>query len=61
MALGEILKQKRLERNFTKEYISDRTHMMAATIEALESEDFAKIPAPLYGRGFIKTYYIYLS
>jgi cytoskeletal protein RodZ len=56
MALGEILKQKRLERNFTKEYISDRTHMMAATIEALESEDFAKIPAALYGRGFIKTY-----
>lgn len=56
MALGEILKQKRLERNFTKEYIAERTHMMAATIEALENEDFKKIPAAIYGRGFIKTY-----
>lgn len=56
MALGEILKQKRLERNFTKEYIAERTHMMCATIEALENEDFKKIPAPIYGRGFIKSY-----
>ncbi|MDO5463107.1 MAG: helix-turn-helix domain-containing protein [bacterium] len=56
MALGEILKQKRLERNFTKEYIAERTHMMVSTIDALEGEDFTKIPAAIYGRGFIKTY-----
>lgn len=56
MALGEILKQKRLERNWTREYIAERTHMMTSTIEALEVENFKKIPAPIYGRGFITNY-----
>lgn len=56
MALGEILKQQRLEHGWTKEYVSERTHMMVRSIDALESENFKRIPAPLYGRGFIKQY-----
>ena len=56
MAFGEILKQTRLERGWTKEYVAERTHMMVKTIDALENEDFRKIPAPIYGRGFIKQY-----
>ena len=56
MALGEILKQKRLERGWTKENIAERTHMLVRSIEALETENFKRIPAPIYGRGFIKQY-----
>lgn len=56
MALGEILKQKRLEHGWTKEYVAERTHMMVRSIDALETESFKRIPAPLYGRGFIKQY-----
>lgn len=56
MAFGEILKQARLERGWTKVYVAERTHMMMKTIEALEAEDGKSFPAPLYGRGFIRQY-----
>ncbi len=56
MALGEILKQKRIERGWTRETVSERTHMMVRSIEALETENYKRIPAPIYGRGFIKHY-----
>lgn len=56
MAFGETLKQKRLERGWTKETIAERTHMMVRTIDALETEHLKRIPAPIYGRGFIKQY-----
>lgn len=61
MAFGEILKQARLDRNWTREYIAERTHMMTSTIEALETENFKKIPAPIYGRGFIRNYCLILG
>lgn len=56
MAFGEILKNRRLELGWTQEYIAERTHMMTKTIEFLETEDVRKIPAPIYGRGFIRQY-----
>ncbi len=56
MALGETLKQKRLAHGWTMQYVAERTHLMARVIEALETENFKKIPAPVYGRGFIRQY-----
>lgn len=56
MAFGETLRQKRIEHGWTKEYVAERTHMMVRTIDALETETLKKIPAPIYGRGFIKQY-----
>lgn len=56
MALGEILKQNRLAHGWTMQYVAERTHLMARVIEALETETFDKIPAPVYGRGFIRQY-----
>ena len=38
------------------QYVAERTHLMARVIEALETENFKKIPAPVYGRGFIRQY-----
>lgn len=56
MALGEILKQKRLAHGWTMQYVAERTHLMTRVIEALETETFKRIPAPVYGRGFIRQY-----
>lgn len=56
MAFGEILRQARIERGWTKEYVSERTKIMVKKIDALETENHDAIPAPLYGRGFIKRY-----
>lgn len=56
MAFGEILKQARLEKGWTKEQVAERLHMMVRTIDILESENIKKIPAPIYGRGFIRQY-----
>ena len=56
MALGETLKQNRLAHGWTMQYVAERTHLMARVIEALEAEAFDKIPAPVYGRGFIRQY-----
>ncbi len=56
MAFGETLLNARIERGWTREYIAERTHMMVRTIEYLETESVKKIPAPIYGRGFIKQY-----
>lgn len=61
MAFGETLRQKRIEHGWTKEYVAERTHMMVRTIDALEAEHLKKIPAPIYGRGFIKQYCALLS
>ncbi len=56
MTFGEILKQKRLEYGWTKEYVSERTRLMVRVIDTLEAEDIKRIPSPLYGRGFIRLY-----
>ena len=56
MAFGETLRQKRIERGWTKETVAERTHMMVRTIDALETEHLKRIPAPIYGRGFIRQY-----
>ena len=56
MSFGEILKQQRLERGWTKEYVSERTHLMTRIIDALETENFKRIAAPIYGKGYIQLY-----
>jgi transcriptional regulator with XRE-family HTH domain len=56
MALGEILREARLKKRLTASEIASGTHMKVQTVEAIEHEDFRKIPAPLYCKGFIKLY-----
>lgn len=54
MAFGEILKAKRLEHGWTKEYIAERTNLMTRVIDALENEDFKRLQPPPYTRGHIR-------
>jgi len=53
---GQTLRAAREARGLTTKQIAEQTHMMVQTVEGLENEDFAKIVAPIYGRGFVKLY-----
>ena len=53
---GETLRNKRLEKGLSVSDIANSTHMLVQQVEALEKEDFSKIAAPIYGRGFVKLY-----
>lgn len=54
--LGQSLRQAREAKGLSMAELAELTHMGTTTIEELENEDFSRIPAPIYGRGFIKLY-----
>ncbi len=51
---GATLRAAREARGLTYIQLAERTHLMAQQIEAIENEDFSRIAAPIYGRGFVK-------
>ena len=56
MEFGKSLREAREAKGYTVAQIAEKTHMLTAIIEGLEREDFSKIAAPIYGRGFVKLY-----
>ena len=56
MEFGKSLREAREAKGYTVAQIAETTHMLTAIIEGLEKEDFSKIAAPIYGRGFVKLY-----
>ena len=56
MALGETLRRKRTDLGLTISQVAGSTQIKAQTIEDIEKEDFRRISAPIYGKGFIKLY-----
>ena len=56
MSLGNTLRAAREACGLTTSELAARTHMLVQIVEGLENEDFRRIPAPIYGRGFIKLY-----
>jgi cytoskeletal protein RodZ len=61
MALGEALRKARQEKSLTASQVAEGTRMKVQIVEALETEDFSKIAAPIYGKGFIKLYAEYVG
>lgn len=53
---GKTLKAAREAKGLTIADIAAQTHMMSSIIADLENEDFSHLPAPIYGRGFVKLY-----
>lgn len=53
---GKTLKDAREAKGYTISQIADMTRMMSSIVEGLENEDFSRIAAPIYGRGFVKLY-----
>lgn len=51
---GETLRKARETKGLTTSQVADRTHILVQIIEAMEREDFKRIPAAIYGRGFVR-------
>ena len=59
--LGETLQRARLARGVTLEEAEQTTRISRRYLEALEIENFGLLPAPVYARGFLRTYARYLG
>lgn len=61
MSLGQTLQKARESRKLTASQVAAATHMKVQTVEAIEQEDFSRMPAAIYCKGFIKLYAEYLG
>ena len=56
MEFGKSLREAREAKGYTTAQIAETTHMLVSIVEGREKEDFSRIAAPIYGRGFVKLY-----
>ena len=56
LTFGEELRRERLIREVSLDEISASTKISIRLLNALESSDVAKLPAPVFTRGFIRAY-----
>ncbi len=59
--LGETLRQARLDKSVSLADAARDTRIRRSYLEALEAEDVAALPPPVYTRGFLRTYAEYLG
>jgi len=53
---GRTLREAREAKGYTVSQLANVTHLMHQIVEDLEDENFSRIAAPIYGRGFVKLY-----
>jgi len=56
MALGEKLRNARLDARLTTAQVATATRMKLQIVEDIEREDFRRMAAPIYAKGFIRLY-----
>jgi hypothetical protein len=56
MSLGKQLSEARRSLKLTTSEVAAATRVKVQIIEGLEDDDFSKIAAPIYGKGFIRLY-----
>ena len=56
MPFGQTLRAAREAKGLSTSELAAQTHLLVQVVEGLENEDFRRIPAPIYGRGFVKLY-----
>ncbi len=54
--LGDYLKQARKKKGLSLEQLASRTKIQEHHLIALESEDFANLPAKVFAKGFVRSY-----
>lgn len=59
--VGEILKETRLSRGFTLQHIEQGTKIRLKFLEAIEQDDYTKLPSLSYAKGFVKNYAEFLG
>jgi len=58
--IGTTLRNARIQRGLTIEQAAQDTRISPRFLEALEAEQFDSLPAPVYVRGFLRSYANYL-
>ena len=53
---GKTLREAREAKGLSISQVAEATRIMRSIVEGLENENFSGIPAPIYGRGFVKLY-----
>ncbi len=53
---GEYLKKAREKNGLSLEQIASQTRIQETHLRALESEDFANLPAKVFAKGFVRSY-----
>lgn len=56
MAIGSILKEARIKKQLSESQVAELTRMKVQLVQDLENDDFHRIAATIYGKGFIKLY-----
>jgi cytoskeletal protein RodZ len=59
--IGAQLRERRRQHGLSLADVERDTRINALYLEALEAEDFAALPAPVYARGFMRSYARYLG
>ena len=54
--LGDYLKQAREKKGLSLEQVASQTRIQVPHLQALESEDFANLPAKVFAKGFVRSY-----
>ena len=55
-SFGEKLRKAREAKGLSCSQVAAQTHMLVQIVEEMEREDFHRIPAPIYGRGFVRLF-----
>lgn len=61
LTFGEELRRERLIREVSLEEISSATKISVRLLTALEKSDLSRLPAPVFTRGFIRSYSLHLG
>ena len=54
--IGEVLRLARINQGLSLEELQRKTDIQLDMLEALESDDFDKLPSPFYARSFLRKY-----
>lgn len=54
--LGDYLKQKRLDKNYSLEKLSQKTKISVNILKCLEANDYEHMPSAAYIKGFVSSY-----
>ncbi len=54
--LGEYLKQRRIDKNYTLEKLSQKTKISVNILKSLECNDYDHLPSAAYIKGFVTSY-----
>src|SRR5947209_10119084 len=60
-SFGERMRREREMRGITLEAISEKTKITTRTLEALEKDDFDKLPGGISNKGFVRSYAQFLG